>query len=372
VNKQTLYEKIYSDLVREIQNGNYKIGMQVPTEKELSQKYKVSRITSKKALDKLAEQGIINRIPGKGSFVENTNIQSAYSNNKDDKERILIGVIMDGFGASFGCGVLQGIIQECRTYNMDFILRSSHGSKEIETQAINDLIALGVEGIIIMCVHDENYNATILKHVIEGFPIVSVDRRMKGVPISYVGTDNKKAAKDLTNILLDKKFESICFVSHMRMDTSTISDRKTGFIESHLEHNLTTASSLWITDLKSTLPSCYSEEAVHEDIAKVRNFIQKHNQIQAFFALEYEIARIIYKVLVELELEKERPIVCFDGVGNIVNDILFTHIKQDENVIGARSVALLADKIKGDSKVETVLVPHKILFSNEFTNIGPQ
>jgi len=368
VKKQTLYEKINNDLLLDIKNGVYKVGMRVPTEKELSEEYSVSRITSKKALDKLAEQGIINRIPGKGSFVADANVHSLFQDTAEAKEGILIGVIMDGFGASYGYEILHGIIQECRNHNANFILRLTYGSKEEETNAINELIALGVSGIVIMCVHDENYNATLLKYAVEKFPIVSIDRRMKGVPVSYVGTDNHKAAKDLTSVLLDKGYDNICFVSHMLMDTSTISDRRAGFIESHLEHGLITNPSSWITDLKSTLPSYRSEEVVEEDIVRVRNFIQENDHIQAFFVLEYDIATIIYKVLRELKLEERLPIVCFDGIGNIVNDVKFTHVKQDETGIGAKSVALLMDKMKGDRSVETILVPHKIILANEFAD----
>lgn len=366
--KQTLYEKINNDLLLDIKNGKYKVGMRVPTEKELSEKYSVSRITSKKALDKLAERGIVNRIPGKGSFVMDADIQDINHEATEDREGALIGVVMDGFGASFGYEILHGIIQECRNQNLNFILRLSYGRKEEETIAINDLVALGVSGIIIMCVHDENYNSTILKYAIEKFPIVSIDRRMKGVPLSYVGTDNHQAAKDLTNVLLDKGYDNICFVSHMLMDTSTISDRKSGFIESHLEHGLITNSSSWITNLKSTLPSYRSEQVVKEDIGRVRDFIKANKQIQAFFTLEYDIARIVYKVLRELKLDEKMPIVCFDGIGNIINEVMFTHVKQDEDGIGARSVALLVDKIKGDNPIETVLVPHKIILANELTH----
>jgi len=365
--KQTLYEKINNDLLADIKNGIYTVGMRVPTEKELSEKYSVSRITSKKALDKLAERGIINRIPGKGSFVMNADIQGFKDVVTEGREGALIGVVMDGFGASFGSEILHGIVQECRKHDLNFVLRLSYGNKEEETKAINELMELGVSGIIIMCVHDENYNSTILKYAIEKFPIVSIDRRMKGIPVSYVGTDNHLAAKDLTDLLLDKGFDNVCLVSHMLMDTSTISDRKAGFIDSHLEHGLITTSSSWITNLKSTLPSYSSEQVVKEDIVRVRDFIQANNQIQAFFALEYDIARIVYKVLRELKLEEKLPIVCFDGIGNIINEVMFTHVKQDEEGIGAKSVALLLDKIKGDSSVETILVPHKIVLANELT-----
>ena len=64
-----LYEQIYNDIIEGIENGTYKKGDRLPSEKELSEKYCVSRITSKKALELLAEEGRIIRMAGKGSFV---------------------------------------------------------------------------------------------------------------------------------------------------------------------------------------------------------------------------------------------------------------------------------------------------------------
>ena len=67
--KDTKYNKIYIDLLNEIKTGVYKPGDQLPTELEISERYNVSRITSKKAIELLSQDGLVTRIPGKGTFV---------------------------------------------------------------------------------------------------------------------------------------------------------------------------------------------------------------------------------------------------------------------------------------------------------------
>ena len=64
-----IYERIFETLREEILQRKYNIGDRVPSEKELADDYNVSRITSKKALEMLAEVGLIVRNQGKGSFV---------------------------------------------------------------------------------------------------------------------------------------------------------------------------------------------------------------------------------------------------------------------------------------------------------------
>ena len=57
------------------EKGIYSPGSKLPSEKELMEQYNVSRITSKKALEMLADRNIIVRMPGKGSFVLEENEQ---------------------------------------------------------------------------------------------------------------------------------------------------------------------------------------------------------------------------------------------------------------------------------------------------------
>ena len=58
---EPLYLKILRDLEDKIASGQLAAGDQLPTEKELAEQYHVSRITSKRALNELEQQGLIKR-----------------------------------------------------------------------------------------------------------------------------------------------------------------------------------------------------------------------------------------------------------------------------------------------------------------------
>lgn len=367
--QRPLYEQIYNDISEKIRNGNYREGERIPSEKELSESYHVSRITSKKALEMLAEEGRIIRMAGKGSFVAGEN-NTVLQNTAPEKKGQLIGVILDGFGASFGCGLLGSIEAECKLQHFSMVLRCSYGSIEEETKAIDELLRIGVEGIIIMCVHDENYNPRVLQLVVEQFPIVTVDRKLKGIPLSFVGTDNEAAACELAGYLLDKGCRKICFAAPATCETSTVADRKNGLAAAFHECGMVADESLWITDLKATLPSTRTEENLHRDLEKITEFIRDNRQIDAFFAVEYSIARMIYRCLYDLGLHKKYPIVCFDSNDNIMQESLFTHVRQDENEIGHTSVRLLAEKMNGSKEIKTILVPYRIIEASDFTGDG--
>lgn len=71
-----LYQQIKAHVVASIKNGAWAAGTRVPSEQELVQRFGVARMTVNRALRELAEQGLIVRVPGVGSFVAESKPQS--------------------------------------------------------------------------------------------------------------------------------------------------------------------------------------------------------------------------------------------------------------------------------------------------------
>lgn len=63
------FRVIYDDIAGEIISGNLKVGSYLPSEPQLSEQYQVSRETIRKALNLLTQEGMIQKIRGKGSLV---------------------------------------------------------------------------------------------------------------------------------------------------------------------------------------------------------------------------------------------------------------------------------------------------------------
>ena len=68
--RQPLYRQLMEELKEQIHAGKYKAGDQIPTEPELAAIYEVSRITVRKTIEELCEQGYLVKQRGKGTFVE--------------------------------------------------------------------------------------------------------------------------------------------------------------------------------------------------------------------------------------------------------------------------------------------------------------
>lgn len=68
-----LYHRVYVVLRELIIGGHYQVGQILPAEAELMQKFGVSRITVKRALDELAAEKLVSRSRGRGTMVTQRN-----------------------------------------------------------------------------------------------------------------------------------------------------------------------------------------------------------------------------------------------------------------------------------------------------------
>lgn len=64
-----LYRQIAEYLIGEITSGRYPPSGRLPSEQELMERYKVSRVTVRQAIGRLLDQGLVVRKQGKGTFV---------------------------------------------------------------------------------------------------------------------------------------------------------------------------------------------------------------------------------------------------------------------------------------------------------------
>lgn len=63
------YQTIADDLRRSIADKTFDSGMRLPTTSELCKRYGVSKITVKRAMDELSQEGLVSRKRGSGTFV---------------------------------------------------------------------------------------------------------------------------------------------------------------------------------------------------------------------------------------------------------------------------------------------------------------
>lgn len=68
------YQQLSEILIKQIEKGVFKPSERIPTEMELSKRYKLNRHTVRQAIERLENEGFVYKIKGKGTFVASTKI----------------------------------------------------------------------------------------------------------------------------------------------------------------------------------------------------------------------------------------------------------------------------------------------------------
>lgn len=357
---QPRYEQMYRIVRERILAGQYQVGERIPSEKELIEEFGVSRITSKKALDMLVQEGMIHRQPGRGSFVTRKEQQddSAVPAVEAEAEavatarsgQVVLGLVMEDFSDIYGKEMLQAVEREAQLRGVHLMLRLSFSQPDIEEQAIRMLQGFGVDGLIIYPTRGRHFSEEILKLVISRFPHVLVDRYLKGTSTTAIGTDNLKAAYDGTSYLLALGHRHIGLLASKVMDNVAIEERMEGFVRAHAELGVQLDRSYWVTNMDWSGEEEESRQMLALHVETVQRLLRAKPEITAFFALEYEMALIAKEAVEKLgrSIPKDFSVICFDSPPSSSAVYSFTHMKQNQRELGRLAVDSVLKLIAGE------------------------
>ncbi|MHC5248774.1 GntR family transcriptional regulator [Enterococcus sp. LJL90] len=307
---EPLYQTILNDLKEKILSGTLQPGSQVPTEKELSDSYQVSRITSKRALTELEQLGLIERTRGKGSFVKKT------TQKKIITKRILflLPFSNDLSLGNFSEGLLP-IVQaekfEVMMTNFDFLM--SHHANEI-TQEFDGLIYYA---------DDENQHLDLLFELsLKQFPTIILDKQLHDLNLPAIYSDNLAGGQVACDYLIALGHQKIAYIfGNDRLPQST-RQRYLGYIRSTSEHQLSFHTTL--EDQRATLNNLLEYVTT--------------NQITALVCENDLVAIEAMRILKQggLQLPEELSVIGFDNIqAAALVDPSLTTISQNFKEIGA-------------------------------------
>ncbi len=352
-----LYQQIYQKLLEEIHAGLYAGGKQLPTELEVSKQYYVSRITSKKALNLLAQNGLIIRIPGKGSFLK-ADCKLPTIARCCPRELNTIALVMGGYGASYGLDVVNGALDKAEELGLHLILKSTDNDQRQEARILRSLMDSGVAGIIMQPAHGELYSEDVLNAVYSKYPIVMIDRSMPGIDAPFVGVDNFALGRQATARLIQTGHRNIALLALGDESSSSLKERMRGFLEAFVEHRLPMKRELWRTRISEHTQGMGlgpADPAAHEEHVKIiARHLEQHPQITAVFATEYSVARAAWDAVRRIgrRVPQDISIVCFDYDTGYLGQRRLSHIKQPQRQIGCCAVEVLYQLLRGGAGVK--------------------
>ncbi|EPH96048.1 transcriptional regulator, GntR family [Enterococcus faecalis 13-SD-W-01] len=219
---QPLYKKIFTDLHTAILNGTLPVDSQVPTEKELSEQYQVSRITSKRALTELEQAGLIYRLRGKGSFVK----ANAQENHKEIGSKRILFLLPFLNDLSVG-NFTDGLNPVMKKQQFDVMMMTLDF---LEGKTAQDIMN-EFDGLIYYPLQTEQHLALLFELSLKRFPVVILDKKIYELAFPAVLSDNLNGGKIATEYLIQNGHKNIAYLFGSKEHPQSVRQRYLGYLQ---------------------------------------------------------------------------------------------------------------------------------------------
>lgn len=352
--RMPLYQRVQEYIREMISSQVLKVGDRIPTEKELMERFGVSKITVVNALSGLVNERIITRVPGKGTFVSVPEYEIPTTSPKSAVKPILktsgemgtrlIGLIMPSIYDYFTIRLIQGIQQALNESDYRCVIYLSEGSLDKEKEAIKTCCKIGVEGLLIFPVDEELFNEEILSMKFAGFPFVLIDRYLPGVETHYIASDGRLGVNMAVNYLWELEHREIAICSDSPIQTVTVQERIDGYMNAFKEKGALINPAHIVTDFEI---GSLEKAETHPLYRYIQN-----RMATAYITLNGSLGVKIYQIARQagLKVPEDISIISFDDPTSIIEGYsTFTHVKQFERDMGYRAAYTLLEVINSDN-----------------------
>lgn len=330
---QPLYKKIYNDLLQLIQNKSLSPGTQLPTEKELSETYDVSRITSKRALTELESQGFIYRIQGKGSFVK--------AEKKASHHRMLFS---SPFKNQIFTGAYINGMEPLLTAAGYDLLMVSHDY--LKNCSIVD-ICQDFDGLIYYADNIEDNLDLLFSLEANQFPLVILDKHFYELRVPTILSDNFIGGKIATEYLLKNGHRNIAYIFGSNTPPQSTRQRYLGYLEALNQQGITAHSTLEDSLLTPKMPAQMQKKQITALICE--NDLTAIEAIRLFRQAGFNVPR-------------DFSVVGFDDIqAAALVDPPLTTVSQDFVKLGATAAEQALLLIGGKSVAEEFKLPVQLV-----------
>jgi len=313
---QPLRRWLATRIKQEYQEGRYSPGNVLESERALCEKYKVSRVTVRAALDLLEGEGLVRKHPGRCAVVTDGPAVELRPRGRAQRHLRRLAFIRLSSNA-WTSEMSQGFVRHCQESGLEFLVLDAHGSHETLLRYLRQP-ASEIGGVMLISYDTPEYKKALRDVIRREIEVVCLDRVLADVPASSVTVDNFAGAYLATKHLLESWNRSVFYIGY-RKCASSMHQRMHGWRSALDEHGVHDWDQLLCEiDMPEEILSLSVEHSfrVGHDLA-LKLFSEKQ-QVQrgwSVFAMKDAIARGVYAAAEQLGLKVGRD-VALVGFGN--------------------------------------------------------
>jgi GntR family transcriptional regulator of arabinose operon len=362
-----LYLQIADKAIGIIQSRRLQPHDPVPSEGELAKLFGVSRMTSKLALERLVEQGLVYRLPRRGTFLSGPRDGEPYNGVLPSESKALpvekkqskqIALIVPHL-SDYTSKIIAAAEIEVRKHDCDLILKISK-DKDDEDRCLQRLVEGGIDGIVLFPQGRKTCSDQVLRLKLQQFPIVIIDRIFREVQIDCVYHDHYKGSYQMTQYLIEKGHREIGYTSNSIDNITSREERYLGYIQALLNNAIPVKNQYIHFKSVACNPS-----RINESDPEQERFIQENPQMTALMCGDDHVAiSTLYTALsMGIPVPEKLSIVGFSDIHlSALTPIPLTTVRQDTGQLAQSAFNLLMKRINhSHEKTITIKIQTKIV-----------
>jgi GntR family transcriptional regulator of arabinose operon len=371
-----LYLQIVDYVKNAIADGTFAVGRSVPPEAMLAQQLSVSRETVRRAYALLAGDGVLVKIPGRGTFVQAASRPGLTGN--PDGGQSLIGIVVHELRSRFSGMLLSRAIRIAEQAGYVVMVSESENSSDREADLLDRLNAAGARGLIVMPADDDFRRPEMVQRLTVGSPVPVVALgQVPGGLVSSVTSDNEHGTLLATRFLFASGRRRIGFVSRPNMWIPPVFERFSGYSRGLAEQNLAVETSLVVTGL-----SWVHEEdvtlhppAVERDLTVLQAFLadQMPRGLDGIIAVNDVIALEVAEAAdrIDVHVPDDLAIVGFDNIPLLASlRPGIASVEQPLEQMGEEAVQVLLSLMETPGQVITRCLPVRLVTADDRADAG--
>jgi DNA-binding LacI/PurR family transcriptional regulator len=344
---EPLYGQLAARIGQEINSGKYARGTRLPSEAALAERFGVSRGTIRQALGALGRRGVIETLPGRGTFVKP---DSATGESVEDPGKRRVGMVIPAVARMRIPELIAGAEAELRRGGYTLLLGISGDDRQQEAEQIERFLEVGVSGLLVYPIDGPSNLPLLRRLVAKGVPLVLIDRYLLDLSVDAVVADNIGGAFLAVRYLLETGHERVGFVSTRNLDTSSIAERQAGYRWA-LEQHGHAAGGLVCTDLDRLFewPGEGTPERVRNQQV-LQRYVSQPDRPDAVFAVNDMVAFQVLEAAEKagIQVPEDLAIIGFDNLAYPdYGGVPLTTVEQPRQEIGATAARVLLERIQG-------------------------
>jgi GntR family transcriptional regulator of arabinose operon len=352
-----LHTQLLNELRHAILSGKLKPHEQLPGEYALITQLSISRSTVQRAWQTARDEGLIYRVPAKGTFVAELPNASTVTG--------IVGCIVPEFRYTFDGSLLDGAQELLRAKGYQLLFAQSERRVEEENRLIRNMCHEGVSGILLWPV-SENKRDRYLLDPSCSVPVVLLDRPVPGAALPCVTSRNYDGALLAMDHLLSLGHRDIAFAAWPPLDLLPIAERIRAYRDAMENAGLPPLPLITLGEpVEAVNYRRYAEEA-QKDVAYLAEVLGRPDRPSAIFAMNDILASLVLRAAQRagLHVPQELSIVGFDNHRELAKQLVppLTTVAQNTHLIGREAARRLLVMIDGEPPQDTfVLVPTRLV-----------